>query len=329
MFKYIFLALVATITYFGLFFDASLTNESIGNLFVLVILGLLFIFLLFKFGLHYKIQALSRFSNSFYYAVFEYKKSQKTPSNMNYMNSFREQAEVAISANFDPMLATTALKVPVSLYSVKNPFVDNLRARIHEAEKIKLKARKLDGKANKIIEETKDIMVEKDLAPKTSSSRLDAMFDIEEGVAHLIDLTIAEIKDQAYDQTPDYEIITHIAIDENPYLSTVYKYFDSEDVASILHRAPFMIILIGIIGTFSGFFLALNDSGDIKSGAAVAIVSSLVGLPVSLFMDYVNTLFPDKIIYIQAFNKFKVSLEILFNLEKDLENIRRDRRGSD
>ena len=69
---------------------------------------------------------------------------------------------------------------------------------------------------------------------------------------------------------------------DNPYFARTYKFFDSEDIVSVIFRAPFMIILIGIIGTFAGFFLALNQGGDIKSGASVAIVSSLVGLPVSL-----------------------------------------------
>ncbi len=87
-----------------------------------------------------------------------------------------------------------------------------------------------------------------------------------------------------------------------------------------------MIILLGIIGTFAGFYLALGQGGDIKSGAAVAIISSLVGLPVSLLMDYINTLFPDKARYQQAFNKYKESLEILFNHEKELDSIGGDRR---
>ena len=43
-------------------------------------------------------------------------------------------------------------------------------------------------------------------------------------------------------------------------------------------------------------------------------------------MDYINTLFPDRSRYQQAFNKFKVSLEILFNHEKELDSIRQDRR---
>lgn len=328
MFKYIFVTILSVVLYFVFVYETALTNESIGRLFISGILGCLVVFLVFKFGLHYKIQALNRFSISFYYSVFEYKKSQKSPSNMSYMDSVREQAEVALTANYDPNLSVS-VKIPVSLYSLKSPFVDNLRARIQEAERMKLEARKLDGKANKIIEETKDVLIEKDLAEKIPASRLNAMFEIEDGVASIIDLTTSELKDQSYSQVPDYEIITHIALDNNPYFSSVYKYFNSEDVASILHRAPFMIILVGIIGTFSGFYLALNQGGDIKSGAAVAIVSSLVGLPVSLFMDYINTLFPDKNRYAQAFNKYKVSLEILFNLEKELESTRRDRRKND
>ena len=50
----------------------------------------------------------------------------------------------------------------------------------------------------------------------------------------------------------------------------------------------------------------------------MAIVSSLVGLPVSLFMEFLNTLFPDEGRYRQAFKKFKVTLEMLFNHEQEL-----------
>ncbi len=58
----------------------------------------------------------------------------------------------------------------------------------------------------------------------------------------------------------------------------------------------------------------------------MAIISSLVGLPVSLIMDYINTLFPDKSRYQQAFNKYKDSLEMLFNHERELDSIGRDKR---
>ncbi len=326
MFKYILLVILATLSFFIFFYDAAVTNETIGQLFVGGILSCLALFLLFKFGLHYKIESLNRFAVAFYYSVFEYKKAQTEPSDLSYMQSVREQAEVALAANFDPALATADLQIPVSLYSGKDPFLDKLRAKIQEAEKIKLAARHLDNKANVMLGKTQDELVEKDLVEKTPPKFLDGLFEIEDGVAAIIDLTITEIKDQSYGRTPDYEIISRIALDNNPYFSSTFKYFNSEDIVGILSRAPFMIILFGIIGTFSGFYLALNHGGDIKSGAAVAIVSSLVGLPVSLLMDYINTLFPDRSRYQQAFSKFKVSLEILFNHEKELDGIRQDRR---
>jgi len=169
-------------------------------------------------------------------------------------------------------------------------------------------------------------MVEKELVDKPPRSPLVEAFDLENGVAHIVDVTVDEVEEQDYIDTPDYEIITRIAFDNSPYFSTTFKYFDSEDVLAVLYRSPFMIILIGIIGTFAGFYLALGQGGDIKSGAAVAIVSSLVGLPVSLIMDYINTLYPDKSRYQQAFNKYKESLEILFNHEKELCRSERDRR---
>ena len=100
-------------------------------------------------------------------------------------------------------------------------------------------------------------------------------------------------------------------------------------IAGLLARASFMIILLGIIGTFAGFYLALNQGGDIKAGAAVAIVSSLVGLPTALLMEYINTLFPDQDRYQRAFSTYKVALELLFNHEQELSGIRQDRRIED
>ena len=326
MFKYVSTAILAAIVYFVFFFDAVLTNELIGRLFVSGILGCLLVFLIFKTGLHYKINALHRFALSFYYSVFEYKRAQKHPSGLSYANSVREQGDVALTVNFDPTLSTDFLKIPASLYSGKDPFLNKLRAKIKEAESIKLEARQLDGKATVMLEKTRDLLVEKDLAEKTPSSPLVEAFGIEHGVAHIVDVTVDEIEEQCYADTPDYEFITRIAFDNSPYFSTTFRYFDSEDVLAILYRAPFMIILLGIIGTFAGFYLALGQGGDIKSGAAVAIVSSLVGLPVSLLMDYINTLFPDRSRYQHSFNKYKESLEILFNHERELSSIGRDRR---
>ncbi len=337
MFKYIVVAVLAAVAYLAFFYDAALTNESIGRLFIAGIMACFLIFAVFKFGLHYKISAIDRFAVAFYYSVFEYRKAQKEPTHLSYVDSVREQAEVALAASFDPSTTTSSpaagsppsgrkwtrpLKIPVTLYSrkVKDPFLDKLRARIHEAKGIKLQARQLEGKANVLMGKAEDMLgiVEKERA---SGSLLDRRFEIEDGMAHIVDLTVDEIMEQSYDQTPDYDIITRIALDNNPYFTSTYRYFSSENVVAILYRAPFMVILLGIIGTFAGFYLALGQGGDIKSGASVAIVSSLVGLPISLLMDYINTLFPDRGRYQQAFNKYKVSLEMLFNHEKEINAI--------
>ena len=337
MFKYIVVAVLAAVAYLAFFYDAALTNESIGHLFVAGIMACFLLFAVFKFGLHYKISAIDRFAVAFYYSVFEYRKAQREPTHLSYVDSVREQAEVALTASFDPSMSTSSpaagsspsgkrwtrpLKIPVTLYSrkIKDPFLDKLRARIHEAKGIRLQARQLEGKANVLLGKAEDMLgiVEKE---KASGSLLDRGFEIEDGMAHIVDLTVDELMEQSYDQTPDYDIITRIALDNNPYFTSTYRYFASENVVAILYRAPFMVILLGIIGTFAGFYLALGQGGDIKSGAAVAIVSSLVGLPVSLLMDYINTLFPDRGRYQQAFNKYKVSLEMLFNHEKELNAV--------
>lgn len=331
MFKLILVLIISMVVAAFHYFDIKLTNDQIGVIFVGGILSVFVLFVIFKFSLHYKIQALNKFCMAFYYSVFEYKKkSQRSLRSISYANSVREQAEVAISANFDPKVAMLALKVPVSMYTKDSTYMPVLRARIQEAERLKIEAKELQGQASKLIEETEDILVDKKIKEKShKGSKLDSLFGIQEGVQCMIDLTVSELEEQDYSSTPDYEIITHIALDNNPYFSTVLKYFNMENVAAVISRAPFMVILLGIIGTFAGFFLALSEGGDIKAGAAVAIVSSLVGLPVSLAIDYINTLYPDGERYKSAFNRYKLSLEILFNHEKDRYPNRTGRRSED
>ena len=331
MFKYIMIISVMILIGLTLHGDTKMTNKEIGDLFVMVTLGILVLFLIFKFSLHYKIQQLNKFCMAFYYSVFEYKKkSRSSLRKISFEKSVREQAEVAISANFDPRFEKVTMKVPVSMYTKDSAYMPVLRARIQEAERLKFEARGLEGQAEKIIEETEDILIEKNIKEKIKKgSLLNRIFGIQDGVQNMIDLTTSEIIDQSYSELPDYEIITHISLDNNPYFATVLKYFKMESVAAILNRAPFMVILTGIIGTFAGFFLALSEGGDIKAGAAVAIVSSLVALPVSLSVDYINTLFPDADRYQNAFKRYKMSLEILYNHEKERYPNRGGRREAD
>jgi hypothetical protein len=329
MFKYIFFTVLAAAAYFIFVADIQLSNEMVGKMFIGSILSCFVVFLFFKFGLHYKIASMNRFATAFYYAVFEYKKVQTTPSDLDYVDSVREQAEVALAANFDPTLSTAQLAIPVSLYSGKDPYLEELRAKIKEAEKLKLSARKLDIKADMLLDKTQEDMAEKNLVNGEQPKLFDRWFAMVEGVAAIIELTTNELKDQGYGQSPDYEMISRISLDRNPHFRTTYRFFDTEAIAGVLGRAPFMIILLGIIGTFAGFYLALSQGGDIKSGAAVAIVSSLVGLPTALLMEYINTLFPDQDRYERGFSTYKVALELLFNHEQELASIRQDRRSED
>jgi hypothetical protein len=329
MFKYVFLGIIAATVYFVFILDVEFTNQMIGRLFISGIGGCFLVFLFFKFGLHYKIASVNRFATAFYYAVFEYKKVQTTPSDMAYVDSVRQQAEVALAANFDPTLSAGQLAIPVTLYSGKDPYLEELRAKIKEAEKLKLKSHQLDTQANILLDKTQDDLVEKNLATGEKPKMFDRWFDMVAGTEAIIELTTNEVKDQGYGLAPDYEMISRIALDRNPHFHTTYRFFDSEAIAGILSRAPFMIILIGIIGTFAGFYLALSQGGDIKAGASVAIVSSLVGLPTALLMEYINTLFPDQERYQRGFNTYKVAMELLFNHEQELSSIRQDRRRED
>ncbi len=163
MFKYVVLAILAAAAYF-VFVSRNAAHQSNDRQYVYWRhIGCFMVFAVFKFGLHYKIASLNRFATAFYYAVFEYKKVQTTPSDLDFVDSVREQAEVALAANFDPTLTASQLAIPVSLYSGKDSYLEELRAKIKEAEQLKLKSRHLDTQANILLEKTQEDMVDKNL----------------------------------------------------------------------------------------------------------------------------------------------------------------------
>jgi hypothetical protein len=205
MFKYVFLAILAAVVYFVFVFEMQLTNQMIGNLFIGGIVTCFVVFLFFKFGLHYKIASLNRFATAFYYAVFEYKKVQTAPSDLSYVDSVRQQAEVALAANFDPTLSAGKLAIPVTLYSGKDPYLEELRAKIKEAEKLKLQSHQLDTRADILLDKTQEDMVEKNLVTGEQPKLLDRWFDMVEGTDAIIELTTNEVKEQGYGQAPDSE----------------------------------------------------------------------------------------------------------------------------
>jgi len=51
------------------------------------------------------------------------------------------------------------------------------------------------------------------------------LISIENGVAHIVDVTVDEVKEQSYEETPDYDIVTRIAFDNSPYFSSTFKHF--------------------------------------------------------------------------------------------------------
>jgi len=215
MFKYVILIILAAVASFVFVFDMQLTNQLIGSLFIGGILICFGIFSIFKFGLHYKIASLNRFATAFYYAVFEYKKVQTAPSDLDFVDSVREQSEVALAANFDPTLTASQLAIPVSLYSGQDSYLEELRAKIKEAEKLKLNARHLDTQANILLDKTHEDLVEKNLVTGEQPKLLDRWFDMVKGTEAIIDLTTNEVKDQGYGQAPDYEMISRIALDRH------------------------------------------------------------------------------------------------------------------
>ncbi len=131
---------------------------------------------------------------------------------------------------------------PSRCISGKDLYLEELRAKIKEAERLKLQSHQLDTQANILLEKTQEDLVEKNLVTGEQPKLFDRWFDMVEGTEAIIELTTNKVKDQGYGQAPDYEMISRIALDRNPHFCTTYRVFESEAISGILARARFMII---------------------------------------------------------------------------------------
>ena len=76
--------------------------------------------------------------------------------------------------------------------------------------------------------------------------------------------------------------------------------------------------MFGILGTFVGFFLALQSGEELKDGVSIAMVSSIVGMTLAVIFLIIEKTYTDEETAMSSVDIYKDSLELIWVNSKEL-----------
>ena len=74
------------------------------------------------------------------------------------------------------------------------------------------------------------------------------------------------------------------------------------------------MIILGILGTFVGFFISFTDESSVEIGIATAITSSIAGLTLGVIFLLLEKSFPDDDISENTLNLLEDTLDQVWNI---------------
>lgn len=150
-------------------------------------------------------------------------------------------------------------------------------------------------------------------------SYFDEKFAVEQGIQKIIDNTLEQTMYYKLSQDPpNFLNIASYAFTYNPYFQRIWRSFTVDTANSLLKTWHEIIVMLGILGTFIGFFLAFQSGGDLKAGVSIAITSSIVGLTLGIGFMLIEKSFTDDETSMNSVEIFKDSLELIWNNSKAL-----------
>ena len=152
------------------------------------------------------------------------------------------------------------------------------------------------------------------------SDFFDKRFEIEKGVEQIIDNTLEQTIHCNWKQPdPNFFNIASYAFTYNPYFKRVWKLnFDSAN--SLLKSWSEILVMFGILGTFVGFFLALQSGEELKDGVSIAMVSSIVGMTLAVIFLIIEKTYTDEETAMSSVDIYKDSLELIWVNSKELSS---------
>ncbi|MBF0279148.1 MAG: hypothetical protein HQM13_15225 [SAR324 cluster bacterium] len=147
----------------------------------------------------------------------------------------------------------------------------------------------------------------------------DERLSIEQGIQKIIENTLEQTMYYKLNQAaPNFLNIATYAFTYNPYFQKILKFISVGTANSLLKTWHEILVMIGILGTFVGFFLAFSAGGDLKVGVTTAITSSIAGLTLGIAFMFIEKSFPDDETSLDSVEIFKDSLELIWNNSKTL-----------
>ena len=292
-------------------------------IFVLFVVGLI---LLFK--RHYLIESEHQFAVSLQKVVTDYIQElykQKQTEEFSQIvweilkqahEKRRMHAEVAAKKSKQDKLAPAKSEAKLSESDdggTSNPF---LRAEVRATQP----GASSDGSQDRFERPTFDLEPGKSKSEfsKIFVDYFDKRFEINKGVEQIIDNTLEQTIHCNWEQPdPNFFNIASYAFTYNPYFKRVWKLnFDSAN--SLLKSWSEILVMFGILGTFVGFFLALQSGEELKDGVSIAMVSSIVGMTLAVFFLIMEKTFTDEETAMSSVDIYKDSLELIWINSKEL-----------
>lgn len=157
----------------------------------------------------------------------------------------------------------------------------------------------------------------------------DRIFLIQEGCARLVKESLRQVTHLRYQkERPRFIEITKNVFDNNVCFKRVAGIIPIQATHDVLSILPGVFIIGGIFGTFLGIMGALPELGEMKledvEGAktimdnfltkiSFSMSTSIIGIIISVFMTFLNTLFDPEKIFLKTINRFENTMELLWD----------------
>ncbi len=151
------------------------------------------------------------------------------------------------------------------------------------------------------------------------SSFMDKRYKIDDGIQKIVDNTLSQAMYYHFDHSkPKFLNIAGYSISNNPIFKKVWLGLSTDIANSLLRTWHEIIVMIGILGTFIGFFISFQSGGNLKLGVGVAITSSIVGMSLGILFMILEKSTPDEDISMSSLEMLSNSLELIWNNSKAL-----------
>jgi len=148
---------------------------------------------------------------------------------------------------------------------------------------------------------------------------LDKRYKIDDGIQKIIDNTLKQAMYYHYDHSkPNFLNIAEYSMSNNPIFKKIWLGLSTDIANSLLKTWHEIIVMIGILGTFIGFFISFQSGGNLKVGVGVAISSSIIGMSLGIIFMIIEKSTPDEDTSFHSLEMLTNSLELIWNNSKSL-----------